>query len=193
MIQNLLNFTGDIFTSRFIINLLFMALVMATYYRVNKNSQYLFNFIIFNVLIFFASSFLSDTKLETGFAFGLFAILSILRYRTEPVPIKEMTYMFTSIILGTINSTVTQNLPYNKILFANGAIVLIIFLLELLWIKNYKPSQKILFERIELLHEDRREELIQLLEERMGCHISHIEVGTVDFLKDTATINIYTE
>jgi uncharacterized membrane protein len=178
---------------RFLINITVMAIVMGIYYRVNNNSQYLFNFIVFNVLIFFASSFLSRIKLETGFAFGLFAILSILRYRTEPVPIKEMTFMFTSIMLGTINSTVTMTLPNGEILFANAVIILVIFLLENLWLKNFKPSQKVLFEQIDLIHEDKREELIQLLEERTGYNISHIKVNSLDFLKDTASITIYME
>lgn len=115
---------------RFLSNMVFMSILMATYYKVNNNSQYLFNFIVFNILIFFVSSFLSRINLETGFAFGLFAIFSILRYRTEAIPIKEMTFMFTSIIMATINSTVTSNLCYGEVLFANCVIVLAVFILE---------------------------------------------------------------
>ncbi len=176
---------------RFVINLLFMSLLMGTYYRVNKNSQYLFNFIVFNILIFFVSSFLSRINLETGFAFGLFAIFSILRYRTEAIPIKEMTFMFTAIIMATINSTVTLNLNYWEVLFANGVILLTVFLLERKWLMNYKPSKEILFEQIELIHEDRREELIRVLEERTGYSISSIKVNKIDFLRDTAKLTVY--
>jgi hypothetical protein len=198
--QNVLNFLpfltqpeGHFLITRFILNLVVMSIIMGTYYKINNNSQYLFNFIVFNVLIFFAASFLSRINLETGFAFGLFAILSILRYRTEPVPIKEMTFMFTSIILGTINSTVTQSIPFDGILFANIFIILIVFLSERIWLKNYKPSQKVLFERIDLIHEDRREELIQLLEQRTGYKICEVKVKNIDFLKDTASLTIYME
>ncbi|MDC7233797.1 MAG: DUF4956 domain-containing protein [Spirochaetales bacterium] len=178
---------------RFLMNIIFMTILMGTYYKVNNNSQFLFNFIVFNILIFFVASFLSRIVLETGFAFGLFAIFSILRYRTEAIPIKEMTFMFTSIIMATINSTITSELCLAEIVFANIIIVMAIFIMERKWLKNYKPSRKILFEQIELIHEDRRDELIRVLEERTGYKISDIKVNKIDYLKDTASITVYME
>ena len=195
LIQQLFCFTPDIqfLVFRFLMNIVFMSILMTTYYKVNNNSQYLFNFIVFNILIFFVSSFLSRINLETGFAFGLFAIFSILRYRTEAIPIKEMTFMFTSIIMATINSTVTSNLCYGEILFANTVIVLAVYIMEKKWLKNYKPSNDILFEQIDLIHEDRRAELIELLEKRTGYKISSIKVNKIDYLKDTAKITVFME
>ncbi|MDC7222113.1 MAG: DUF4956 domain-containing protein [Spirochaetales bacterium] len=183
---------GDLIL-RFLVNMVFITILMITYYRVNNNSQYMFNFIVFNVLIFIISSFLGRIQLETGFAFGLFAIFSILRYRTEPVPIKEMTFMFTSIIIGTMNSTVTMGLSPGELLFGNVIVVVCVYIMEIVWLRKFKPSQNIIFERIDLIHEERRDELIQLLEERTGYTISGIKVNDIDFLKDTARLTIYME
>jgi hypothetical protein len=131
--------------------------------------------------------------METGFAFGLFAIFSILRYRTEPIPIKEMTFMFISIIMATINSTVTADLNYLEILFANIIIISATFTMERIWLKNYKPSKNIIFEQIELIHENRRKELISVLEKRTGLKISSVKIQQIDFLHDTAKIKAYLE
>lgn len=191
----LANIDPAIFTlmGRFFMDLGFLMVLMVIYYRVNRNSQFLFNFIIFNVLIFFVSSLLSRIQLEAGFAFGLFAIFSVLKYRTEPIPIKEMTFLFTSIITGAINSTVTANLELGEVLFANIMILLLVALLEKIWLKNYKPYQKVLFERIDLIQEGKKDELISELELRMGVIIYDVEIQEIDFLKDTASLKVFTE
>lgn len=179
---------------RFSMDIVFiLILILGIYYRVNKNSEYVFNLIIFNILIFFVSSLLSRIALQTGFAFGLFAIFSILRYRTEPIPIKEMTFMFISIIMATINSTVTADLNLLEILFANIIIISATFIMEITWLKNYKPSKQIIFEQIELIHESKREELIDELEKRTGLSISSVKIEKIDFLHDTAKITTYLE
>lgn len=179
---------------RFCVNIVFiLTLILGIYYRVNKNPEYIFNLIIFNILIFFVSSLLSRITLETGFAFGLFAIFSILRYRTEAIPIKEMTFMFISIIMATINSTVTADLNFLEILFANIIIISATFIMEKIWLKKYKQSKQIIFEKIDLIHEDRREELIDELEKRTGLKISDVKIQKIDFLHDTAKIKTYLE
>lgn len=179
---------------RFMLNIVFiLILIKGVYNRTNKNTEYVFNFIIFNILIFFVSSLLSRIAMETGFTFGLFAIFSILRYRTEPIPIKEMTFMFISIIMATINSTVTAELNYGEILFANIIIISATFLMERTWLKQYKPSKKIIFEKIELIHESKRKELIEELEKRTGLKITDVKIRKIDFLKDTAEIKAYME
>lgn len=178
---------------RFAMNFIFNILLMIIYHKVNKNPQYLFNFLIFNILIFFLCSFLSRIELQTGLAFGLFAILSVLNYRTKPIPIKEMTFMFTSIITAAINSTLTENLGLSQIISANIVILLAISFMEFLWLRHYKSSKIILFERIDLIHEDRREELIMLLKERTGLNICLVEIQKIDFLKDTAKLKVFLE
>ncbi len=168
-----------------------LLLTWGIYYKINKNTEYLFNFILFNILIFFVSSLLSKVELGTGFAFGLFAIFSILRYRTEPIPIKEMTFLFISIIVAIINSTVTSGVSFMEILFANMVIVLSTYVLEKRWLKNYKPYKTIIFESIELVHFDKKGELIEELEKRTGMKIVDVKVDKIDYLKDIANLKVF--
>jgi len=182
----------DILFTRFILNaVVIVLLTWGIYYRINRNTEYLFNFTLFNILIFFLASILSSVELGTGFAFGLFAIFSILRYRTEPLPIKEMTFLFITIILGIINSTVTAKIPFVHIIFANVIILGVSFIMEKKWLKSYKPSKSIIFEDIELIHEDKRDELIAVLQERTGLLIADVRVEKIDFLKDTAHLTVF--
>ena len=192
---NLINIASfQILAVKFLINLVTISiLIFGIYYPINKNSGYLFNFFILNILIFFVSSLLSNIKLQTGFAFGLFAIFSILRYRTETIPIKEMTFMFISIIIATINSSVTEGLSHAEIMFANIVIILMTYIMERFWLRKYKPSKIIEFEIIELIHQNRRTELISELEKRIGQKISDVEIESINFLKDTAVLKVYME
>ncbi len=177
---------------RFCINIVFITiLTWGIYYKINKNSEYLFNFIIFNILIFFVSSLLSKSNLDTGFAFGIFAIFSILRYRTEPLPIKEMTFLFISIVVAIINSTVTTDLGIEQILFANVIIIVATYVMEKKWLKNFKPYKTIIFEDIKLIHQDKKEELILELKKRTGLDIIDVKVEKIDYLKDIANLKVY--
>lgn len=177
---------------RFTINIVFIIiLTIGIYYRINKNTEFLFNFIIFNLLIFFVSSLLSESNLDTGFAFGIFAIFSILRYRTEPLPIKEMTFLFISIVIAIINSTVTSELGMVQILFANGTIILATYIMEKKWLKHFKPYKTIIFEDIKLIHQDKKEELIIELKKRTGLNIVDVKIEKIDYLKDIANLKVY--
>ncbi len=177
---------------RLLIDICFVTiLIRGIYYPINKNREYMFTFFIFNILIFFVSSLLSGVKLKTGFAFGLFAVFSILRYRTIQIPIKEMTFLFITIIMATINSTVTRKISYFEVIFANIVIIVFSFLLERLWLKHYMACRTIIYEKIELIKAGKREELIKDLENRLGRKIIDIEIGRINFLRDTARIRIY--
>ena len=192
---NLINVASfQILVFKFLINIVTISIIIfGIYYPINKNTGYLFNFFMLNILIFFVSSLLSDVKLKTGFAFGLFAIFSILRYRTETIPIKEMTFMFISIIIATINSSVTVDVSLVEIMFGNIVILLITYFMERLWLRKYKPSKIVKFEMIDLIHQDRRTELIEELENRIGQKVSDVEVERIDFLRDTAVLKVYME
>ncbi|MGL1890503.1 MAG: DUF4956 domain-containing protein [Spirochaetaceae bacterium] len=182
----------DVLLLRFLINaVVIVILTWGIYYKINRNSEYLFNFIIFNILIFFVSSLLSKSDLNTGFAFGIFAIFSILRYRTEPLPIKEMTYMFISIVVAIINSTVTSGLSIYEIAFANIIIVLATYIMEKKWLRNYKAYKRIIFEDIKLIHKDKKTELIEVLESRTGYKINDVFIEKIDYLKDIAVLKVY--
>ena len=178
--------------SPFIINLIFIGiLIRGIYYPINKKREYLFVFFIFNVLIFFVSSLLSSVKMEAGFAFGLFAVFSIIRYRTQQIPIKEMTFLFISIILATINSTVTAKLGFLEVVFGNCIILIVSFIMEKSWIKTYKESIVVEYEKIELIVPEQREKLLNDLRKRTGLDISEVTIEKIDFLKDIAEIRIY--
>jgi len=166
-------------------------LIQKIYLRVNKNHDYLMIFYSFNILVFFLSSLLTYVRLEAGFAFGLFALFSIIRYRTRQIPIKEMTFLFTSIIVAVINSTVTNKLSYAEVFFADIAILVVCYIMERSWLKFYRESKTVTYEKIELILPEKRKELIADLEKRTGLKITGVKVLTINFLRDTAKIQVY--
>lgn len=177
---------------RFFINTFFAYIVIdRIYYRINKQREFLFTFFIFNILIFFVSSLLSDVKMKTGFAFGLFAIFSILRYRTEPINIKEMTFLFTSIILAVINSMVTIKVSLISILFADIILTISVYILEKMWLESYSKSMKIIYENIDLVNESTRKQLTEDIKTRTGLAVHHYEISEINYLRDTAKITIF--
>jgi len=123
--------------------------------------------------------------------FGLFAIFSILRYRTDPIPVREMTYLFIIAALPVMNSAATTGTVWPQLIAANLAILLLMWVLEKEWGFHYEASKKIIYEKMDLIHSDRREELKADLEERTGIKIKRINIGKVNFLKDTAEVKIF--
>jgi len=142
------------------------------------------------MIVFFICYFLSSIELSLGFAFGIFAIFSILRYRTETVPIKEMTYMFIAISIAIINAIASPSVCLIEMIFTNTAIVGLTYVLEKAWIRN-EIKQLIIYEKIELIKPERQNDLIKDIEERTGLKINRYEIGKIDFLRDTALINVY--
>ena len=177
---------------QFAINFTFLfILIKGIYMNVTKNREHIFPFFIFNIVIFFLCIMLSSVKLKMGMAFGLFAILSILRYRTETVPIKEMTFLFISLILGVINSLVNKEVSIMEIVFTNGMIVGATFIIERLWLKSYITTQTVKYEKIELIKPGRKAELIADLTDRLGHDITDVEISKIDFLTDTAMLKVF--
>lgn len=160
------------------------------YFRLRENRDYLFTLFILNIIIFFVCFLLSSVTLEIGFAFGIFAIFSILRYRTRPIPIKEMTYMFISISVAVINALGNSDASFFLIIFTNVIIIIFTFVLEKTWVKN-ELTKNIRYERIELVKPENHEKLLKDLKERTGLNIHRFEVGRIDFLRDIARIKIY--
>jgi hypothetical protein len=150
------------FLPRIIINLVLIYIIaFKIYYHKNKNKEYLLSMIIFNLVIFVVCYTMSKEKLSIGFSFGLFAVFSILRYRTEAVPIKEMTYMFVSISMAVLNALSSGFISIGSLIASDLSIVLVIFLLERIWTR-YEQFKFINYEKIELIKPPRREELISL-------------------------------
>lgn len=166
-------------------------IIKQIYYPVHNRKDYLFTYFIFNLVIFFLSYLLSGVKLQLGFAFGLFAIFGILRYRTEALAIKEMTYLFVVIAVAVVNALANKKISYVELLFANSAMVAFTYLIERKWLLRHEVSKTILYENIELIKPDRRQELINDLEERTGLKITRVQIGRIDFLRDTARVKIY--
>ncbi len=168
-----------------------MLLVRFIYYPSTRNKRYVFTFLAFNTVIFFVLSFLTSIELGVGVGFGLFAIFSILRYRTDPIPIREMTYLFIIAALPVMNSAGSDGAIWPQLVAANTAILAIMLVLEKEWGFHYEAYKRVLYEKIDLIHPDRRAELVADLETRTGLKIKHVSIGKVDFLHDTAEIKIY--
>ena len=164
-------------------------IVYFLYYRKTHRRDYFFTLVLLSVSIFFLIYLLGSVKVKIGFALGLFAIFGVLRYRTETIPVREMSYMFGVISLSVINA-LADSLSMVELLIPNVAIALLIWLFETFVLRANLASKLILYDRIELITPERREELIEDLQKRTGLKINKVSIGSVDFLKDTAVIKI---
>jgi len=161
------------------------------YYPSTQNKRYVFTFMAFNTVIYFVLSFLTSVEIGVGVGFGLFAIFSILRYRTDPIPIREETYLFIIVALPVMNSTGAGGAAWPQLIVANLAILAIMLVLEKEWGFHYEASKRIVYEKIDLIRPDRRAELYADLAQRTGLKIKRVTIGKVDFLRDIADLKIY--
>ena len=164
-------------------------IVYLLYYRKTHRRDYFFTLVLLSVSIFFLIYLLGSVKVKIGFALGLFAIFGVLRYRTETIPVREMSYMFGVISLSVINA-LADSLSFVELLLPNVAIALLIWMFETFVLRANLASKLILYDRIELIKPERREELLEDLRQRTGLNITKINVGSIDFLKDTAILQI---
>lgn len=182
------------FLTRYSINVLMIfVIVRLIYYPRHKNKDFLFTFFLFNTVNFLICFMLSSTKLKMGFAFGLFAIFSILRYRTVTVPIREMGYFFISVTIGLINALSVVDDTSGMVLLIGSNVLIIVMMLVLdrqlgLEHENHK---EINYERIDLIKPNLREQMLEDLRQRTGLPIHRIEIIKLDFLRDVARINAF--
>ena len=177
---------------RFTFNMMVVGLIVrGLYYPVTRRKDYLFSYILISVLVFLLCFLLENVKLQIGFALGLFAIFGIIRYRTNPIPIKEMTYLFVVIGISVINALANKKVSYVELIFTNLAIIGLIYMLEKIWLLKHEASKTIEYEKIDLIKPEKRSELIKDLEARTGLVIDRIEIGRINFLRDTVRIRIY--
>jgi len=180
------------FLLNFGFNLLVAVLVVRfIYYPSTHNKAYVFTFLAFNTVIYFVLGFMTSFEIGIGVGFGLFAIFSILRYRTETMPIREMTYLFVISALPIMNSAGLFDHIWPQLIAANAAVLVLLYILEKEWGFTYEASRSILYEKIELVTPERRAELMADLQERTGLKIKRVAIGKLDFLRDVANINIY--
>ena len=177
---------------KFGINFIFLIIIVRLiYYRVKDDKDYVFTYIMFNILTFFICFLLRKVPMEMGFALGLFAVFGILRYRTEAIPIRQMTYLFIVIGISMINALLNKSVSIFEVLFTNGLITLITYLIDRLWFQTIEEKKNIVYEKIELIKPENKQELIKDLKERTGLPIHEVKVEKIDFLRDTAAVTIY--
>lgn len=180
---------------RFGINIFFLTIIIRfLYYKKTQNKEYFFTYYMISVIVFFICFTLKKLELDLGMALGLFAIFGIIRYRTNTVSIKEMTYLFVVIGVSVINALANKKLSYAELLLTNAIIVLTLYFTESFSNYGVLLSKKITYSNIENLKPENREELIAELEQINGVKISDIKIGSVDLNLNTATIKIlYTD
>ena len=166
-------------------------IVRYIYYPVTKNKDYLFTYLLISLTVFLLCVLLDSVKLQLGFALGLFAIFGIIRYRTDPIPIKEMTYLFLVIGISVVNALANKKISYAELVFANLLIVFVTYGMERIWLLRHESRKNIIYEKIELIKPERREELIEDLKERTGIDIIRVEIRRIDFLRDVANVRIF--
>ncbi|MBU6205000.1 MAG: DUF4956 domain-containing protein [Bacteroidetes bacterium] len=177
---------------RFSVNFLVtFIIVRLIYYPLHKNKDYLFTYFIFNSIIFLILYVMNNVKMEFGVSFGLFAVFSILRYRTEDIPIKEMVYLFIIIAVALVNAMSTKKVSVSEIAFANIMILVMIYTLENIWLMRHESTRTIVYEKIDLIKPENYSLLLQDLRERTGLNVHRAEIKNTDFQTDTARITIF--
>lgn len=162
------------------------------YYRKARRRDYYFTFALISVSIFFLIFLLGSVKMKIGFALGLFAIFGIIRYRTEQMPVREMTYLFVLIAISVINALSTT-ISLAELILTNLIFIFCIWFSEHnKWLRHVS-NKLVQYDKIELIKPDKRDELIADLRERTGLNVISVEVGSIDFLRDTALLKIHYE
>ncbi len=178
---------------RFLINFIFLtAVIRYSYFRFSQKTEYLFTFYLVGTVVFFLCFTLKKYELDLGLALGLFAIFGILRYRTDPIKVKEMTYLFVVIGISIINALSNKKMSYIEIISTNTAVFLLAYYLDRNWSinKSQTVSKDIVIHSLEHIRPEQHEHLKQELEEKLGFEILKFDIGQIDFQKQTAKIKI---
>lgn len=166
-------------------------IIWKVYQPTRKDSEYIFTYMVFSPIIFFICNLFASVDLEIGFAFGLFAIFSILRYRTTTIQVKEISYMFIIIAVAVVNALATKKVSYIELLFTNFFILGLTYFLERYWAVSANTYQTIYYEKIENIKPENETILRAELEERTGRKIARFDIVESDFMRDMAKIRVY--
>jgi hypothetical protein len=183
--QYVLNFSVNFLTA--------FVIVRCIYYPQRRSQKFVLTFLGFNTIIFILLNFLASIELSMGVGFGLFAIFSILRYRTDPMPSREMTYLFILIALPMINFVMLSQSAYLEVGLTTLMVSLVLIFLEKGWGFHFMASKSITYEKIGLINANKYRELVADLEERTGLFIHYVDINKINFLNDTAELKIYYE
>ena len=176
---------------RFSFNLVIaLVIVHFLYYKRKGRKDYYFTFLLFSTTMFLLIFLMENVKLQIGFTLGLFAIFGMIRYRTETVPVREMTYLFIIIGISVING-LALNISIAELLLANTLLLGIIWGVEATAVKRRRGSKTIVYDRIDLIVPQKKPEMIEDLQKRTGLDIVDFEVGNIDFIRDCAFVKIH--
>lgn len=177
---------------RFAFNVTVVAMIIFfSYYRHKRNRTYVFNFLIMNVMVFFICFSLKKLDLGLGMALGLFAIFAIIRYRTDAIQVKEMTYLFVVIGVAVINSLSNKKTSYAELITANMIIFVFTLVSERVLVQVKMAKQAVVYDKLELLHPNRRAELFDDLKQRIGIEAQDVKIGKIDLEKANAGLTVY--
>jgi hypothetical protein len=177
---------------RLAVNMTFLTiLIRYLYYPKTKRKDYLFTYYLIGTITFFLCFGLKKLDIDTGMGLGLFAIFGIIRYRTDAIEIKEMTYLFLIIGISVVNSLASNQISLAEMAIINLTVVFLTYGLENLWLVKHETRKTVNYERIDLIVPEKYEEMKADLEKRTGLTLNRFEVGKIDFLSDTAQIRIF--
>ncbi|MCS6819730.1 MAG: DUF4956 domain-containing protein [Chitinophagales bacterium] len=180
------------FLLRLLLDIAFLtAIVRLIYYPNYRNKDFFFTFYLFNLTNFLICFLLSSAVLKIGFAFGLFAIFSMLRFQTVRITVREMSYIFLSVTLGMINALASLKTGLPALLVANVLLLVAVYVLENKLKISHENFKEVTYEKIDLIKPEKREELLADLRQRTGLSITRVEIISIDFLRDTANLNIF--
>jgi hypothetical protein len=177
---------------RLCVNVVFITiLIRFLYYAKTKRKDYLFTYYLIGTITFFLCFGLKKLDIDTGMGLGLFAIFGIIRYRTDAIEIKEMTYLFLIIGLSVVNALASNQLSIAEMALINVFMVVLTYVLEFLWLMKHETRKTINYERIDLITPDKAAEMKKDIEGRTGLSINRFDIGKIDFLNDTAQVRIF--
>lgn len=176
---------------RFGFNLLATFFVVLLYARVSRRKEFYFSYFAISVAVFLLVFLLENVKIELGFALGLFAIFGIIRYRTDSIPPKEMTYLFVIIAVSVINGLSKDYFGFVELTLVNALLVGTLGALEKILMIRQEDSLSVVYENIENIHKNKEKELLADLEQRTGIKIKRYQIDRIDFLRDVARITIF--
>jgi len=178
--------------TRFALNMgVICIIVIGLYAKTSKRKDFYFSYIAVSIVIFLLCFLLESVKIELGFALGLFAIFGIIRYRTDAIPIKEMTYLFVVIAVSVINALANKKISYAELITTNLLVVGGLYILEKILNLRQEISYRVIYEKIENVQAGKEDILLADLKERTGKNIKHFEIERIDFLRDVAYIIIF--
>lgn len=177
---------------RFSLNTIVVLLILQCIYVKNsKRKDFYFSYMAISVVVFLLCFLLNSVKLELGFALGLFAIFGIIRYRTDAIPIKEMTYLFIIIGVSVMNALANKKVSYAELFITNAFIFFGLTMLERYLKLKQEGSLRIIYENIENVHTHKHDILHKDLVKRTGIEIERFEIEKIDYLRDIAIITVY--